>query len=250
MSRPSSCTALVPPFSNCAIVGMEDDDSDYYDIDSGGYDEPSSQEPLSPPTRNVRAGHSLTSVASIQDARGRRAETEPLPARLLCPTRVTGSRSHSRRRSCSRSLEREDRVDYDLGSELPEHSEDIEEVVSVVLPHIPATCEEELSPLAEPHLLWHCTLSDHNGSSELPRMPVTTMLDIGSPFVLIMPEVANRAGLKPRPLHSPIMVGAKTTWRQWSCGVSPMSSRWAHSSVFQLYITVWETSSSSTMTPT
>ncbi|KAK0477801.1 hypothetical protein IW261DRAFT_1420654 [Armillaria novae-zelandiae] len=37
-SRPSSCpsshTALMPPFSNCAVVGMDNDNDDYFNVDS------------------------------------------------------------------------------------------------------------------------------------------------------------------------------------------------------------------------
>ncbi len=92
-SRPSSCqsarTALMPPFSNCAIVGVDNEEDRYIDADSGGYDEP-----LSPPPHNVHVQHSCPSFNAIrtglevdtsleEPAWARRAETELLPPSMF-----------------------------------------------------------------------------------------------------------------------------------------------------------------------
>ncbi|KAK0234272.1 hypothetical protein IW262DRAFT_142773 [Armillaria fumosa] len=129
-SRPASRTALMPPFSTCAVVGIDDDDSDYLDVDSGDYDEP-----LSPPARNVRPRHSRESVAAViapplDNDRGRRADTEPLPGRFSHSTHGPSSRSQSRNkprsRLRSRSVDIEDRVDFELISDQALENVDIE----------------------------------------------------------------------------------------------------------------------------
>ncbi|PBK96555.1 hypothetical protein ARMGADRAFT_1076713 [Armillaria gallica] len=102
LSRPTSCTSyndshpssdslpashqlnlptLMPPFSNCAIVGVENNEDRYINADSSGYDEP-----LSSPPCNVCPRHSHHSFstnledldhASTKPKTGRHAETEP-----------------------------------------------------------------------------------------------------------------------------------------------------------------------------
>ncbi len=88
-SRQSARTALMPPFSNCVIVSVDNEEDRYIDADSGGYDEP-----LSPPPHNVRARRSRPSFNAIcaglevntslkEPAWARCAETEPLPPSMF-----------------------------------------------------------------------------------------------------------------------------------------------------------------------
>ncbi len=67
----------MPPFSNCTIVGVENDEDGYIDADSGGYDEL-----LSPPLCNIHPRHSHHSFSTnLEDLD--HASTEPKPGRCV-----------------------------------------------------------------------------------------------------------------------------------------------------------------------
>ncbi|PBK80883.1 hypothetical protein ARMGADRAFT_1091885 [Armillaria gallica] len=219
----------MPPFSNCAIVGIDYEDDGYIDADSGGYND----KLLSPPPCNVRPRHSLnvdqedfehSGIHDVSDC-GRHADTEPLP-HISDPSTLrdcSGSKDiawksrHSPVRQHSAPIKIEDCVDYDIASEDPgltlglEPRTAVSEVsdgVSSYVCSVPTPMGEP--PLSEPHLLWHCTVSDFSSSSENPRLPVTAMMNIGSPFVLIRPEAVTRANLHVRKLLEPIIIDTAT----------------------------------------
>ncbi|PBK81841.1 hypothetical protein ARMGADRAFT_1090906 [Armillaria gallica] len=225
----SAHAALMPPFSNCAIVGIDDEDDGYIDADSRGYDD----EPLSPPPHNVCPHCSLnvdqedferSGIHDVPD-HGRHADTEPLP-HVSDPSTLrdrSGSKDvawKSRRSPVhqhSAPIEIEDCVDYDITFEDPgltlglEPRTVVSEVSDGVLSNVfsvPTPMGDP--PLSEPHLLWHCTMSYFSPSSKNPHLPVTAMMDISSPFVLIRPEAVTRANLHVCKLPEPIIIDTAT----------------------------------------
>ncbi len=114
------------------------------------------------------------------------------------------------------SQEPEDIVDYEPASEDPGLTIGLEPRTAVspmsnVIPlNVCSIPSPDVEPLSEPHLMWHCTVSDFSATSENPRLPVTAMLDIGSPFVLIRPEAVIRANLRIRKLPEPIVIDTAT----------------------------------------
>lgn len=132
-------------------------------------------------------------------------------------TRSTGHKARSLEQQRPASQEPEDIADYDLALEDPGLNLGLDKCsaispVSSDLPlnvcSIPTLGGEP--PISEPHLLWHCAVSDFSDTSENPHLPVTAMMDIGSPFVLIRPETVIKANLRICKLPEPIVIDTAT----------------------------------------
>ncbi len=64
-------------------------------------------------------------------------------------------------------------------------------------------------PISLPHLVWKCAITD-NSRSTLPQRCFNALLDNGSLFVLIRPEVVDTCKLKRRKLPKPVIMDTAT----------------------------------------
>ncbi|KAF8880714.1 hypothetical protein CPB85DRAFT_1442935 [Mucidula mucida] len=112
-----------------------------------------------------------------------------------------------------------DKVDFDADALAEE-----EEVVGAVIDEEPSVNGNDVEPIVEgntdvsnssecpiflPHLVWKCAITD-NSRSALPQRSFHALLDDGSPFVLIRPEVVDTCKLRRRKLPKPIIMDTAT----------------------------------------
>ncbi len=62
-------------------------------------------------------------------------------------------------------------------------------------------------PFAVPHLLWNCTVDDHNSGTSNACANVTALVDDGAHLVLIHLQLVDHLNLKHYPLPEPIDIG-------------------------------------------